>query len=97
MYETRDECLTALIKDKPTFQQNDIVDIIYRPSTGAYHYKPHVYGRPTQFSKGENVDILYARMVRFLLPNQWDFRPISQDAQEYVERNPLPGTLIIGS
>jgi hypothetical protein len=97
MYRTRDECLEALMKDKATLQKNETLDILCRPFTGAYYYTTYVRDRLVQSGEGESMEILYGRVGRTLLSNRWDFRPVSRDAKEDLEKNPLPTTLIIGS
>jgi hypothetical protein len=92
MYPTRDECLEASMKDEAVFQQNDLIDILYREPTGDYRYAPHVPRISAQ--SGES---LYGILERQLSPNAWLFRPVSEDAKQFLESNPLPGTLIIGN
>jgi hypothetical protein len=89
MYESRDACLIALMKDNAVLQQNKLIDILYQPSDG-YRYAVHVPGR--RFRPGD----LYGTLAPSV-ENGWRFSPVSNDAKEYLENNPLPGVLIIGS
>ena len=89
MFKTRDECMRAFARDTE-MRRYAAVSIFYLSSTDTYRYSPH--------TRSESGEHLYAVLEKQDHNNNaWLFREKSLAAREYLENNPLPGDLIIGT
>ena len=88
MFKTRDECMETFVRDSE-MRRYDAVAIFHRPSTETYRYSPQ--------QRRESGEELYAVLEKQdHNSNAWLFREKSLAAREYLENNPLPGTMMIG-
>ena len=80
--------MEAFVRDSK-MRHYDAVGIFFRPSADTYRYSPH--------QRSESGEELYAVLEKQdHNSNAWLFREKSRAAREYLETDPLPGTMISG-